>query len=156
MKTIELTREKTTIVDDEDFTWLSEYPWKLGTHGYACISYYLGGGRKNRKVRTVYLHRLVNKTPSGAITDHINGNKLDNRKTNLRTTSQGVNVFNAGLRKDNKSGYQGVCWIKSDKKWRARINIEGKNVQLGDRKILEDAIKLRKLGEIKYYGINSR
>jgi len=58
--------------------------------------------------------------PAGFI-DHINCVRDDNRISNLREATVSQNIANAGLRSDNSSGFRGVCWIKSAKKWQARI-----------------------------------
>jgi hypothetical protein len=49
--------------------------------------------------------------------DHINGNRNDNRWCNLRLATDGQNMFNAKLRKDNSSGYKGVLWSTQKSKW---------------------------------------
>ncbi len=64
--------------------------------------------------------------------DHINGNKLDNRIENLRDVPQKMNTWNLQrAKKNNKSGFLGVDWKPSHKKWRAQIRVEGKKIQLG-------------------------
>ena len=70
-------RGKIILVDREDFTKLSKFKWCL-TNGYP-------SRRQNisvNKSKIVYMHRIVMNTPEGMITDHINGDKLDNRKKN--------------------------------------------------------------------------
>jgi len=71
MKRIKLTQEKVALVDDADFEFLNQWKWFYHQTGYA-------------KSCHRYMHRLINKTPKGFHTDHINRNKLDNRKSNLR------------------------------------------------------------------------
>jgi hypothetical protein len=75
MKKIPLTQGKFAIVDDEDFEYLNRWKWYFAPVGYATRGD--GHGRGNRTV--VYMHRVVNKTTGGLVTDHINRNKLDNR-----------------------------------------------------------------------------
>lgn len=108
------------LVDDDDFEYISKWKWKYSL-GYAVRSVY---DSKNKKFKCLYMHRVVNKTPDGMITDHINWNKLDNRKSNLRTTDKSVNSVNRALRSDNTSGAVGVykyhpkTW--KDKGWGVR------------------------------------
>ena len=83
-----------------------------------------------------YLHRLawlyVNGSYPKKFIDHINGNKGDNRICNLRDVSHSGNMQNRRLTsKNNTSGYLGVCWEKSHKKWRAQITVDGKTIRLG-------------------------
>jgi len=85
MQKIELTKGQFTLVDDEDFNYLNQWKWHISTKGYALRCIWIGSGHKNRKGINIYMHGEVNKTPKGYQTDHINRNKLDNRKSNLRT-----------------------------------------------------------------------
>jgi len=62
---------------------------------------------------SIRLHRLVARTPEGMITDHLNGDKLDNRKSNLRVCSQKENA-------NNRKNTKGYCWDKSKQKWIVR------------------------------------
>ena len=147
---IELTQGKFALVDDVDFVWLSQFKWVFN-NGYAVISKYAGGGSKNPKRITIYMHRLINKTPEGFETDHVNRNKLDNRRINLRMASKSLNSINRGLRKDNTSGHKGVGWEKKRKKWYAAIMINQKSKYLGSFKAIENAILVRKEAERKYH-----
>lgn len=100
----------------------------------------------------VSLHRLVNKTPVGMDTDHINGNKLDCRKANLRTCTRQQNGFNRGANKNSKTGVVGVCWNTGKGKWQADIRHNRRRIYLGLFDLLADAIAARKAAEIKYFG----
>ena len=122
MKYINLTQGKSTVVDDEDFNWLNQWKWHFGYKGYAAR-------KPNSKV--IYMHRVIIKAPIGLETDHINRDKLDNRKFNLRLVSRQTNSFNRGLNKNNTSGFRGVGWHEEKKKWRAYIRISYKYRHLG-------------------------
>ena len=77
--------------------------------------------------------------PKGVI-DHRNGNKTDNRLSNLRDTTQAVNVLNQHVvRKDNKSGVTGVSFDKRTNKWHAQIQCHRKNMSLGRFSSFADA-----------------
>lgn len=82
--------------------------------------------------------------------DHINGNGLDNRWSNLRETNHQGNSRNMRLRPNSKSGCTGVRWYKPTSKWVASIHVEGKNKHLGLFTDLSEAIKVRKNAEIEY------
>lgn len=127
MKKIELTNGGFTIVNDEDYGELSKLHWRRNSSGYA-------------KSKTGLMHRIVAKTPSHLFTDHINRNKLDNRRENLRWCTASENRFNTPLRKDNTSGYRGVIWNRFVKKWVAQIRQGKKRIYLGAFDKKEDAI----------------
>ncbi len=89
------------------------------------------------------MHRLVAKTSEGMDTDHINGDRLDNRKKNLRSCFHKENVRNQQrAHKDNESSvYKGVCFDRNRKKWRCRVG--GKHIGDFDSE-LEAAIAYNK------------
>jgi hypothetical protein len=115
------------IVDDDDYEWVSKFRWRLKNSGYAAREQYVRWDKeKDRSVyRTIFLHREVNKTPYGKQTDHINRNKLDNRKSNLRTVDGKQNRYNQGKTIKNTSGYKGVFYDKKYKKWWISIQKDG-------------------------------
>lgn len=84
--------------------------------------------------------------------DHINGIKDDNRWCNLREATSSQNAANTGVRKDNTSGFRGVSWDEKRKKWKTRINVDGKEIHLGRYKFLIQAANAYVLASIKYYG----
>ena len=153
MKTIPLTKGKFAIVDDEDFEYLNQWKWHLDDKGYAARNQHVRLAKWTYTSRRVVMHRLVNKTPEGFSTDHINRNKLDNRRCNLRTVTQSVNAINSGISKTNKSGTKGVYLDGWTGKWRAEIKIHGKKITLGRFSKKEDAIFARKEAELKYHAI---
>lgn len=84
--------------------------------------------------------------------DHIDNCGCDNRKVNLRLASSGEQKFNEGLRTNNTSGVAGIDWVIKDKRWRARISINGKETHLGYFVDFDEAVKERLKAEFKYYG----
>ena len=101
------------LVDDEDFDLLIKKSWSLNGQGYP-VAWHQGKTKK--------AHRLIIETQNGLVTDHINGNKLDNRKSNLRLVTQSQNCQNQSIRKSKKtSKFKGVCWHKNNKTWTAYI-----------------------------------
>jgi hypothetical protein len=135
MKKIKLTKGKFAVVDEKDFVWLNQWRWCLG-NGYAVR-------RDNKNKKTIYMHRIINKTIKGMETDHVNRNKLDNRRFNLRTVSMSKNKLNTGLWKHNTNGYKGVSKNKRDNNWTARIQINNKFIFLGNYKTPELAYTAR-------------
>lgn len=134
-KEILLTKGKVAIVDDEDYEWLMQWKWHYSIGGYAQRN----SPRINGKNHKIHMHREINHTPEDFETDHINGNKLDNRRINLRTASRSQNAFNQKINKNNTSGVRGVYWQKLNKKWQAKIYINGMNHSLGYFTDLSDA-----------------
>ena len=107
MKKIKLTKGKYALVDDADFSRLNQWKWCYNENGYATRGTHkrINGERISINYS---MHRLINKTPDNLFTDHINRNKLDNRKSNLRTITHQQNCFNLSPGKRNKSGCRGV------------------------------------------------
>ncbi len=146
MRHIPLTKNKVTIVDNDDYIWASKNKWYCSNSGYARRDI-----RKNKKLKHFLLHRLVANCPSGKQVDHINGDRLDNRKCNLRIVSEDKNHINIKLRCDNKSGYKGVDWRSSRNKWRARISVGNKTYNLGHFISIKDAIKIYNKAALLYH-----
>ena len=136
-----------TVVDDEVYEWASKIEWKVSAHGY--VSYRKGDDR-------IFLHRLICKTPDDYITDHINGNKLDNLTCNLRVVTNKQNVWNNGLRSDNLSGYRGVSFRKDRGTWTAEIKANGIKYRLGCYKTAEDAAVVYNRKAKELYGEYAR
>lgn len=83
--------------------------------------------------------------------DHINGDRTDNRISNLRDVyCRALNMKNSKLRKDNTSGYVGVAWNDKIEKWVSRINVDGLQIHLGVFEAYEDAISARINANLKY------
>jgi len=143
MKKIRLNNRKKievfSLVSNEDFNLLNKYKWHTSSDGYARTQVSRG--------KFLLMHQLINNTPKGFDTDHINRNKLDNRRENLRTATRSLNNINSGLSIRNTSGHKGIDFYKRVKKWRVRISFENKNVSLGYFDDLKDAIQARKKGE---------
>jgi hypothetical protein len=115
MKRIPLSKGYFALVDDTDYEWLNQWRW-IYNGGYAARRDYQNSGGK-----MIYMHVLIADTPSGLKTDHINRNKLDNRRCNLRGCSSKQNMWNKGRRVDSKSGYKGVSWHKTSKMWQCYV-----------------------------------
>lgn len=121
MREIPLTRGFVALVDDADYEWINQCRWKINTYGYAF---------RQTKTETISMHRLIADTPKGMECDHINHEKLDNRRANLRNCTSKENCRN---KKQNigTSAYKGVYFNKSRGKWRADIRIDYKLHYLG-------------------------
>lgn len=118
---LELIDGSTVLVDDDDYEKLMEYRWNFSGR-YARRTYYNKG-----KYVSVLMHAFIMNTPKGMVTDHVNRNRRDNRKSNLRICTQRENSWNKSP-SYKTSKYLGVGWNKQRNKWRARI--DGKDVGL--------------------------
>ena len=127
MKQIELTQGQYAIVDDEYFDEVNQYNW-YSNNGYAVRSVEISKGKRTKQ----QMHRIITNCPDGFEVDHINHDKLDNRKSNLRVCSTSENQQNQKIRtKAKTSSYKGVNFDKHAGKWRARIMLNNKREYLG-------------------------
>lgn len=153
MKEIPLTQGKVALVDDDDFERVNQHKWYCN-HGYAYRSVNIG----KKKYIKVAMHRFINNTPDELETDHINGNKLDNRKCNLRNCTAKQNKWNTKIIASNTTGYKGVDIRKRKRKngiyesIRATIYVDGKLKYLGKFDDLEDAARAYNREAIKHFG----
>lgn len=113
------------LIDVADFEAVITQRWtvKAGRNTFYVV-------RCDRDNKLIRLHRQLLKFPENTLLDHKNLNGLDNRRQNLRPCSHSENGFNAGVRKDNPSGYRGVFQYPSGS-WGARIRKNGKRIYLG-------------------------
>ena len=149
MKLIPLTQGQFAKVDDDNYEELIKYNWSA--HYSAFIkNYYCTRSviDENGKKITLRMHSQILGDCKGYIVDHINHNPLDNRKENLRKVTYKENNKNSSLSKRNKSGFNGVYFVLSIKKWRALIRVDGKLLNLGLFKNKNDAINARKAANI--------
>lgn len=122
---------KFALIDDEDFCLVSKYNWYLTDNGYARTS----------TPKKMYMHRLILGLKSKKQCDHINGNRIDNRKINLRACKESENHYNVGVRTDNNSGFRGVSYDKDRNKWLVSLTKDGKHNYGGRFKDINIAIK---------------
>jgi hypothetical protein len=139
VKTIKLTQGLTALVDDEDYERISAFKWHTGSGGYARRN--TRRAETNGAQKTVLMHRQVLGLAQGdaAGVDHVNGNKADNRKVNLRLCDQTGNNANSALRESSTSGFKGVSYHKQRNKWQASIGFKGQVKYLGLYETAEEA-----------------
>jgi hypothetical protein len=138
VKLIPLTQGLHAKVDDEDYPRLRRYTWHaLGqgdrtegamVHYYACR--WQPGKRGARTL--IRMHQaILGLAGTKVIVDHIDGDTLNNQKTNLRPASTRQNLQNRFKQGGTSSKYKGVCFDKGAKKWRAYIVVADMRVHLG-------------------------
>lgn len=128
-RTIPLSRGCVTVVDDEDYEWLSRRKWRAQPRHlpggrvlfYAQRTVYLGGGTNNPQYGYESMHRLIMDAGPGEMVDHIDGDGLNNRRSNLRKATPTTNGQNRRPNSNSSSVHKGVSWHKATRKWRVHI-----------------------------------
>lgn len=138
------------------------FTWKIDVARNVKAGDRAGGKTGNYRMLCVdgigyFEHRLAwyfmtGEDPGERCVDHIDRNKLNNAFSNLRLANYSQNAANVGVRGANKVGVNGVYWNKVKERWQANISINGKRVNLGRYKKLEDAVNARLEGEKEYFG----
>lgn len=142
MKKIELSKGFVALVDDEDFDKISQYKWHYHFKPNRNTNYartYIG---KIDDVYTKqYMHRMIMKPADGQAVDHIDGNGLNNQRSNLRLATTAANARNAKKRSGSTSKYKGVSWYPNRNQWVGNITINYKRIHLGYFDTETDAAK---------------
>lgn len=128
-RTIPLSQGRFAIVDAEDYEWLNQWKWtaaKSRNTFYAQRTH-----RGNGKRTTIFMHREIMRAANGVMVDHRFHDGLDNRKQNLRVSTNTQNQYNSKVSRRNKSGFRGVSWNSKASKWYAAIRADGKDRFLG-------------------------
>lgn len=138
----------TFLIDIEDLPRSQEYCWSFAKSGYPIARTKQG----RSKSKTFYLHRFLMNAKKGQQIDHINNLRNDNRKENLRFSTQSENMHNVGVPIDNSSGIKGVSKIRHHKRkssWHAYIEINGKRINKMCA-TFEEAVAQRKVWEREF------
>lgn len=144
---IPLSHNQVTIIDDIDaelvgLKWYAAFAPNYGNGGKFIV---VRNIRTSRSQSSELMHRAVlsrmleRKLLTSEQVDHINGDPLDNRRSNLRLATHAENQRNKGRYSNNTSGYKGVSWAKKENKWQAQISFNGKVKYLGYFATAEDA-----------------
>lgn len=130
-----------TFVDDQDAEPAARHKWQLHPNGYASVVI-----SRKRKRTTIYLHRLILGAPADLLVDHINGNKLDNRRENLRLVNGSQNQHNLhSAQANSKTGVLNVYWDRSRNRYRLSLVVEGRKVCQTVHATLEEAERAAKV-----------
>ena len=106
-----------TKIDNEDVEKVGKCKWFIDKHGYI---------RTGAKNNNVYLHRYIMNCPDELVVDHINRDKTDNRKSNLRICEQKDNNCNRNTQSNNSLGIKNINWHKENNNYRCVIKKDGK------------------------------
>lgn len=139
------------LIDENDWPAVSRLAVYVGSNGYAYYSTWANG-----KSSPATLHGFLMGHHPGRHIDHINGNKLDNRRVNLRVVSPQTNQVNRKhLNSNSTSGHRGVTarqTLTAGTRWIAQIGVSGRYVYLGSFSELDDAVAARRDAELLYFG----
>ena len=151
---IPLTKGKWALVDDEDYEEMNRWSWYCN-NSYAARDFRENGVRVNLK-----MHRAITNTPAELEVDHRNGDKLDNRRKNLRIATHAQNLKNMKKHKDNSTGFKGVkkvsCRVNKTNPYQAIIMVDGKSHSLGYFLTPEAAAQAYDKGARELHGEYSR
>lgn len=154
MREIQLSQGYAALVDDEDYGRVSGFRWValvVRNVVYAVRRF----KRDDGKWTTTYLHRFLMGEPKGLMVDHIDGNGLNNQRSNLRLATNSQNQANARKSVTNKSGYKGVHWVswgKAGGKWRANVSVGGQRKIVGYFSCPAEAAKARDKAALELHG----
>jgi hypothetical protein len=125
---IPLTNGLVALIDADDVERVSKFKW------YASEKDKWTYALKGRTDESPYaaMHRFIMNAPEGLHVDHINGNGLDNRKSNLRICTNQQNRWNQDSHRGSSSQYKGVFFEKRRERWRAEIRFDHRRIKLGD------------------------
>lgn len=137
------------LVDLEDFYKINGHTWRVKLDNN---KFYVAAHIKTELgYKYGLLHRMITDCPKGKVIDHINGNTLDNRKSNLRICTNSENLQNLLTpAKNNTSGILNATWNESRKKWRVALRVNGKTINIGTYKYKSTAKKAAKEARLKY------
>ena len=131
------------IFDKDDYERIRDYTWYQNDQGYMMA--YVNGGH-------IIQHRYVMCCSDDRIIDHINNNRTDNRKSNLRYTTKQLNGINRGANKNNNTGVKGVSYVEKHNHYAARIMVDGTNIHIGVYDTLAEAKYAREQKELEIFG----
>ncbi len=132
------------VVDDVDVNLVNQYTWSVAGGGYPMT---------HINKRRVYLHELLmGKAEKPFMWDHIDRNRLNNRRNNLRLVTNKENSRNFRTHSNNTSGITGVYWVKRKNKWMSYITVDKKMIGLGYFADKTVAAQARQEAEKRYWG----
>lgn len=148
---IKMAHGLVALIDKNDVGLVQAYNWHAhtikGSNYVRCH-----GGMQDGRPLKIYLHRLLLNPSGGQVIDHVDGDGLNNQRSNLRTATVGQNSKNRRLNKNNSSGFKGVHWNKQRGKWQAQIKVNYEMVYLGLHETIEDAKEAYKSASLNLHG----
>lgn len=146
-------------IDPQDADLVHAHNWYVAKDGHtfyvirAAQSETTKGRQTTQRLHRVILGRMLGREPlKDEFCDHIDGDGLNNRRSNLRIATNGENQRNRRVNENNTSGYKGATFHKRDNKWRARIEVDGKQIHLGLFATREEAYAVYCEAATRLYG----
>ena len=136
---VPLSQGREAIINAEDVAAVAQLNWHAVKAPHGAFYAVSNLPRVNGKRFQIRMHRLLLAEPENCEVDHINGDGLDNRRSNLRLATSSQQKMNTAIRSNNKSGFKGVSWNTARQRWRATISANGKYHDLGTFKTPEQA-----------------
>lgn len=134
---VQLSKGRVAVIDEDDLEKVSFCSWNF--ERYARANVWL---KDKKKYKVMYMHRIIANAPEGMDVDHINGDKLDNRKENLRVCTRSENLHNIRTKTATRSGLRGAYREQNRGKgcrWFSQISVRGKVHHLGRFDTAEEA-----------------
>ena len=131
MKKIELRpygRGNFVLIDDDDYDQITQWKWSLRGRYAVRFIYKRDSTTGKHKQHRVWMHRAILSTPADLVSDHINGNGLDNRRVNLRVATEQQNKQNRRSKRTSSSVYVGVSWSSKYRRWIAQLVHNGSKI----------------------------
>jgi hypothetical protein len=141
--TIILSNGARCLVDESDSQSVQRFNWYQDGHGYA---------HTQSNYKFIKMHRLITGAKPGEEVDHVNGNRLDNRRANLRICSRTENARAFQKKRIGTSTYRGVSFCRPTGRWRAQITVNKKSINLGRYFSDADAALAYNTAALEFFG----
>lgn len=144
MKKISLTKGFYAYVDDNDFDFLNQWNWTYMKVGKSAYAYRTVRNKLTKKAKSILMHRIILNPPEGLVCDHVDGNGLNNQRSNLRLATRSQNCANSKTHIKTKTGVKGIYPINhadGSVKYTATMCVNYKMLYFG----IYDTIKEAKL-----------
>jgi hypothetical protein len=146
LRYIALTKGKFAIVDAADYEWLSQYRWHAtGTNGRYYAATVIDG-------KSISMHRMIMNPPPGKVTDHKNGNGLNNSRANMRNCTAEQNRYNQRSLRTRRKASQYIGVFRRGDKWYAKVSHKKKSHFLGPFKTELEAAQARDQKALELFG----